>query len=244
MGIALKKTMGLLGRQLDDLLDLLYPPVCGLCGHPADSDDRLICQRCWESIEGPEAPYCSGCRQLLQDRLKCPVCHPAPMTVFSLGYYDGPLQTIVHDLKFKSLKPLANNIGRRLAERITPYLDRLKPDLIVPVPLHDSRWYGRGFNQSEEIAAGMGKILGIPVLGDVLYVARKTKQQARLPASQREANVRGAYAVDDPGAALDGKIVLLVDDVTTTGATLRENERVLLQASATKIVAAVAATAL
>jgi ComF family protein len=235
--------MGLLQRRVDDFLDLLYPPVCGLCGHPADSDDRLICNRCWELIEGPEAPYCSGCRQLLQDRLKCPACYPAPMIVFSLGYYDGLLQTILHDLKFKSLKPLANNIGRRLAERIAPYLDRLKLDLIVPVPLHDSRWYGRGFNQSEEIAVGMGKILGVPVLSDVLYAARKTKQQARLPASLREANVRGAYAVDDPSAVLAGKKILLVDDVTT-GATLRENERVLLRASAAKIVAAVAATAL
>lgn len=236
--------MRFLRRQIADALDIVYPPVCGICGNEADSDDRLVCGRCWERIRGPEAPYCSQCRQSLIDTLRCPTCRPAPMVVFTLGYFDGPLRTILHDLKFAGLRPLAKILGQRLAASAAAGLGRIDIDIVVPVPLHDSRRLRRGFNQSEDIACAMAEPLGLPVARELLYSTRKTRQQARLPAHLRELNVRDAYAVDDPTGELNGKTVLLVDDVTTTGATLRENERVLLAASARRVVAAVAATAL
>lgn len=165
------------------------------------------------------------------------------MIVFSLGYFDKHLQAVLHDLKYNGLKPLAIPLGQKLAALISEAGEELNIDLILPVPLHDSRQYKRGFNQAEEIGRALARELGIPLYDDILYVTRKTRQQARLPAHQREANVRGAFAVDDPRRKVEGKTVMIIDDVTTTGATLRENERVLKQASAAKIVAAVAATA-
>ena len=165
------------------------------------------------------------------------------MMVFSLGFFDSHLQSILHDLKYHSLRPLADTLGERLAEIIAPRLEKLNIDMIIPVPLHQSRLYRRGFNQSEEIARALGRCLTIPVRTEIIYAARKTRQQARLPADQREANVRGAYAVDDPSGSIRGKSILLLDDVTTTGATLRENHRILKASGAGKIVAAVAATA-
>ncbi len=226
-----------------DILDVVYPPVCGLCGRQADSEDGLVCRRCWEFIQGMEAPYCSGCRQLLFDSVTCPKCKPPPLVVFSLGYYEGHLQDIIHDLKFQFLKPLAVGLGERMADMIVPRSDRIRPDMVIPVPLHDSRRYYRGFNQAEELAREIAHRLDIPLQSDVLHMRRKTRQQARLPASQRETNVRGAFAVSDDRGLLPGRRVILVDDVTTTGATLRENARVLREAGVTKIVAAVAATA-
>lgn len=166
------------------------------------------------------------------------------MVVFSLGYYETRLQTIIHDLKFQGLKPLAVGLGRRLAELIAPKLDRIRVDMVIPVPLHDSRLYRRGFNQAEEIARETARRLDLPLQTALLITARNTRQQAKLPAAQREANVRGAFAVDDDAGILRGKRILLIDDVTTTGATLRENARVLSGAGAKKIVAGVAATAL
>jgi len=166
------------------------------------------------------------------------------MPIFSLGYYESHLQTILHDLKYQGLKPLADTIGRKLGEKIAIRKDDFGIDLILPVPLHDSRLYNRGFNQSEEIARAIGNCLDLPVESEILYAARKTKQQAKLPAHKREANVRGAFGVDDRDGLITGKTILLVDDVTTTGATLRENLRVLQEAGAGKIMAAVAATAL
>jgi ComF family protein len=165
------------------------------------------------------------------------------MAIFSLGYFDKQLQTILHDLKYNGLKPLAIPLGQKLANVIGAMEDKLKVDFILPVPLHGSRQYKRGFNQAEEIGRALAQELGLPIYNDILHVTRKTRQQARLPAHQREANVRGAFAIDDPKELIVGKNILVIDDVTTTGATLRENERILKQASATKIVAAVAATA-
>jgi ComF family protein len=225
------------------MLDVLYPPVCGLCGEPADSGDRLICGSCWDLIKGFDAPYCSGCRTLLFDRLSCRDCRSSPMIVFSLGYFDARIRTIIHDLKFGGLKPLAAGLGRGLADLIVPFVDRLKADFVIPVPLHESRRLSRGFNQAEEIAREISRRLDIPLETDILFNARKTKQQAKLPAARRAANVRGAFAVDDPNGILKGKRAILVDDVTTTGATLRENARVLKRAGAGKIIGAVAATA-
>jgi ComF family protein len=122
--------------------------------------------------------------------------------------------------------------------------DRMKLDCLIPVPLHESRMYIRGFNQSQAIAEGIGRRLNLPVYADILYMTRRTRQQARLPAHRRARNVRGAYAVDDPSGDIAAKRILLIDDITTTGATLRETARVLRLAGAGKIAAAVAATTL
>jgi competence protein ComFC len=243
MGDFVSKCSRLIKTEAGDLLDLIYPPVCGLCSLPADSGDRLVCQRCWNAVCGLEAPYCLECRQFLRNPLRCSFCGVSTLAVFSLGYFDGHLQTILHDLKFAGLKPLAGPLGRKLAQLIAGWTNIPVIDFIIPVPLHSSRKYIRGFNQAEEIAREIGLCLGIRLLTGVLRTTRKTRQQARLPAARRPANVRGAFAVDDETEILKGKTVLLVDDVTTTGATLRENARVLEEASVKRIVAAVAATA-
>jgi ComF family protein len=225
------------------LLDLVYPPVCGICGAPADSSDRLVCERCWESIQGLDAPYCVACRQFLTDGLDCPVCEDKQPVVFALGFYDETMQTLVHDLKFYGLKPLAESLGDRLARIIADYPKPVHLDVILPVPLHPSRRLARGFNQSEEIARSISERLAVPHDTAILYATRRTRQQARLSHRLRERNVRGAFAVDDQKEILKNAQVLLVDDVTTTGATLRENARVLFAAGAKSVVAAVVASA-
>ena len=226
------------------LLDVLYPPVCGLCGKPADSEDRLVCQKCWDAIEGLQAPYCSECKTFITAGKSCPTCRPAPLTIISLGYYDAGLQAIIHDLKFYGFRPLANQLGAKLAANIEKANVVDKIDAIIPVPLHPTRLLMRGFNQAEEIALAIGRKLGLPVIGDLLYLTRRTRQQARLSATERVINVRGAYAAGKKRDIIIGKAVLLVDDVTTTGATLRETARVLKKAGVKSIIAAVAATAL
>jgi len=230
-------------RQASDLLDLVYPPACGLCGLPAETDDKLICQRCWDQIEGLGAPYCATCRQLLPDKARCLTCPPSSLTVFTIGYYHSDLQEIIHDMKFGGLKPLAAALGRRLAVDMEPRWKECGIDLVVPVPLHHSRHQVRGFNQSAEIGRALARHFDLPFNEDIIYSARKTRQQSKLPASRREANVRGAFAVEDKRGGLRGKTVLIVDDVTTTGATLRENQRIILEAGARSVFAATAASA-
>ncbi len=232
----------LLVQQGEGILDLIYPPACGICGHQADSPDRLICRSCWSLGEGPPEPFCLTCRRYLVGTLTC-TCPPPTIVVFSIGPYDGPLKKILHDLKFAGLKPLAATIGRKLAERLQAGRRELGLDLIIPVPLHDSRLWKRGFNQAGEIACAIGRPLNLPVESEILYLTRKTHQQAKLAAEEREANIRGAYGVNDPQGRLAGRGILLVDDITTTGATLREVVRVLTVAGAVRVLAAVAAAA-
>ncbi len=110
-------------------------------------------------------------------------------------------------------------------------------DAAVPVPLHRSRERTRGFNQARELA----RHLGVP-LADVLVRSRKTEAQADLPAGRRHANVRGAFALR-PGASVDGAVVVLVDDVSTTGATLNACAAALLDAGAGEVRALTAARA-
>jgi ComF family protein len=230
-----------LKRQINDFLDFVYPPVCGLCGHPADSDDRLVCRSCWGLLTTIEVPFCLNCHEFIMTGAVCHNCNEYALTVFSLSVYDDTCRAIIHDLKFGCLKPLAAAIGSQLAVLIDNKRQSLKLDMIVPVPLHSSRLYHRGFNQAEEIGREIGRCLDIPIRPDVLYLTRKTRQQSRLSAKQREINVRGAYAVAEP-EAIQGKSILLVDDITTTGATLKETVGVLKRAGARRVTAAVAAT--
>ncbi len=232
-----------LAGQWHDLLDLIYPPVCGLCGKLADSDDRLICEFCWSGVKGLEAPYCSTCQVFLRSKPFCTRCDEPSMTVYSLGYFDNQMQTILHDLKYRQLKPLGPILGQKLADLISRSSASPTFDLILAVPLHHSRQYKRGFNQAEEIASGIAAGIEVATIFSLLHATRKTRQQAKLPASRREENVRDAYTVIDPDHILENKTVLLVDDVTTTGATLRENRRVILDAGARMVLTAVAATA-
>jgi ComF family protein len=231
----------ILRHQINDLLDFIYPPVCGLCGRPADSDDRLVCRSCWGLLTTIEEPFCLNCREFIQTGTLCRNCGDDALTVFSLGVYDDTLRSIIHDLKFGCLKPLGIAIGTQLSDIIGDKCQYLKFDMIVPVPLHESRLYLRGFNQAEVIGREIARGIGIPCRPEVLAMTRRTRQQARLTAPQREINVRGAYAVI-ASETVRGKSILIVDDITTTGATLREVARMLKKAGAGRVTAAVAAT--
>lgn len=231
----------LISELFQDFLDLLFPPVCGLCGQKADTPDRLVCQQCLDKIPGLPDPYCSHCRIVLGESSTCPDCRNSSFPVFTLGPYNESLKQLVHDLKFAGLKPLGPLMGRKIAGLISDRKISLYFDYIIPIPLYPGRFYKRGYNQSEEIARGVSESLNVELLTDILYMSHKTRQQARLPAYKRISNIKDAFSVDD-SIQLEDKSVLLIDDVTTTGETLKEAARVLLEAGVSRIVAATIAT--
>lgn len=153
----------------------------------------------------------------------------------AIGAYEGSLRAIVHALKYHRRVSIARPLGALMRQHGAPVLQGA--DLCVPVPLHPFRMWRRGFNQAAELA----RHLGLPVV-PALRRRRHTRSQTDLPAVKRRANVRGAFA---PGRRADvrGAIVVLVDDVSTTGATLDACARVLLGEGAAEVRALTAARA-
>lgn len=160
----------------------------------------------------------------------------------AVGEYEGRLKEMIHALKYERRRSIAPPLGALMRECSAPLLDQA--DIVVPVPLHPRRAYQRGFNQADDLA----RQLGLPVM-HLLQRTRHTQSQIELPKHQREENVKGAFAltngtplVPNPQSLItDGCIIVLVDDVSTTGATLDACARVLKAAGASEVRAVTAA---
>lgn len=153
----------------------------------------------------------------------------------SAGLYEGALREIVHAFKYEGRRSLANPLGALMRETGPAVLQGC--DCSVPVPLHPWRRMRRGFNQARDLAARLDR-----PIADALWRVRSTKSQMSLPADARGTNIRGAFMCS-PFVSVEDQVVVLVDDVRTTGATLDECAKVLLRAGALEVRALVAAMA-
>lgn len=200
---------------------------CPVCGRLMESGS--LCPDCAHALRPRTGGYCPQCASLFGDGDEppalCPECvhEPPPWeTVHFHNAYADTLRTLILSYKFKRglgrtrlLADLAVNAFKRGG---TP-----PPDVIIPVPLHTRRLLSRGFNQSLEIANELGRTLDRPVLKTALTRIRHTPPQTRLGRTARRENIRNAFTVDHTQVA--HRTILLVDDVYTTGATLRECAR-------------------
>jgi len=176
----------------------------------------------------------------------CQQAEPPFAKAAAYGSYEGGLRELIHLLKYEQVRPAANVLGRMLAEVIEDLAPRFSgPVLVVPVPLSPRKLRQRSFNQSELIARAALKLKyvdSVVLAPAVLQRRRETQSQTGLSRHQRQENVRGAFAVTNP-EEVDGREILLVDDVLTTGTTVSECARVLRRSGASKIwVATVART--
>ena len=147
--------------------------------------------------------------------------------VYFIGAYEGVLEKAIKLLKFRLKKRIARYLSDIMANH-NPFRDF---DLIIPVPLHKHRLDERGFNQSELIAAEISKRSGAPLVGDCLIRIKDTKHQFELGRAERLSNLNGAFAINDP-QTVKGKRILLIDDIYTTGSTIGECRRCLLESGA------------
>jgi ComF family protein len=214
------------------ILSAVFAPPCAVCERVLDQPlDGAVCARCWGAIVTSSATL-QGSGLIT--------------AASAIGEYDGVLREIIHALKYQGRRSTASRLAALMAERGAAIL--AGADAVVPVPLHSRRERERGFNQASDLARG----LGIAVL-PVLRRTHSTRPQVELPAAERHRNVKDAFEVigrsngigrslhrrDRPDLA--GKILVLVDDVTTTGATLEACARVLKTAGAAEIRALTAA---
>lgn len=217
---------------LRPLLDLLFPPLCHACkgaippaGANESSPRPLICADCLGKISFISSPLCTVCgapfATVCGDHA-CGACltHPPFHTCRSAAVLGGPLQELIHRFKYGDKPHLGEPLGLLACQTLAEFMREAAPDCVVPVPLHKKRLRQRGYNQSQLIGEVLGRRLKVPQVVGNLRRLRWTESQTGLDAGDRATNVRGAFAVREP-AALAGRRVLLVDDVLTTGSTMR-----------------------
>jgi ComF family protein len=233
-----------LSRWLDPLLDLVFPAICPVCATRSDAPGhRPFCAPCWTALPigvGPGCPVCGEPFPGLGSGLPCEACRRAPPPYAfarAVAPYQDGMRDAIHALKYGARSVVATPLARLLAEAgpgVLPAPPGEWADGLVPVPLHPARLAERGFNQAELLAAPCGVAWRRPVLGRALIRTRATRPQTDLDAAARRANVRDAFRVARP-AEVEGRRLLLVDDVLTTGATARAAARALRAAGATAV---------
>jgi ComF family protein len=238
-------TGGLRARAeaLGKLVELLvFPSVCRLCGSILDQPgERIVCRDCLGRLVPRRGPVCPVCGRFLDGAGEAHPCgrcvesRPAFSFHRSCGAYAGTLRDVVLLFKYRRCAPLSGPLARFAEDALASEPSLWEgADALVPVPLHRARRRDRGFNQSRLLARDLAKARGMSVLGGALVKTRNAPPQAGLGAAERERNVVAAYAVKRPDR-IKGKTLVVVDDVTTTGATLRECARVLMDAGAKEV---------
>jgi len=214
-------------------LDIIFPKRCVDCGKVGD----FVCYDCATKIEIIKTltcPMCGKINKFGQICLRCRAKHGLVLEgLFSSARYDaGPTKEMIHHFKYSGFTEL----GISLTEMIYQSLHNKLPNgpfVIVPVPLHKNREGKRGFNQSELIARELSRRLDLPG-GCALARVKDTRAQVNLNKELRLNNLVGAFACDDP-SFIEGKNVLLIDDVATTLTTLNECAKVLKESGAKKV---------
>jgi competence protein ComFC len=191
-------------------------------------------------------PYCQKCGRPIREGGLCRVCRKYGRSYTkhrAVGIYDGVLAEAVKSLKYRSRMSISRRLGRMMSTIALADAEMREAELIVPVPLHRVRERERGFNQTLLLAREISKEMGVPVVERVLVRKRYTRQQTTLSRKERRPNVAGAFNVLDSGP-IEDKRILLIDDVTTTGATLEECAALLNEAGALAVYCLSAAIAL
>ena len=228
---------GLAGRAL---ADLIVPPVCLACQKPLGSHDAL-CASCWRQVRFIRAPLC--------DRLGIPMPFDTGGIIISgaalkdppdfdraraVAHFDRVIRDLIHKFKYGDRHDARRLFGRWLAVTGAELL--AEADVIIPVPLHRWRLLGRKFNQAGILAHEVGLLAQVPCEPLILRRGKPTASQVRLTQAERRRNLAGAFQVlprDRP--RLDGRRVLLIDDVITTGSTVGACARVLKRAGAARV---------
>ena len=241
-----------LRSPLDVVSCVLLPASCHLCGSPLPQLSPVpVCDVCWAEMPASDARVCVRCgdavwHESAENSVQCRACRLAPppfVGAVSAGLYGRELKAAVHALKYEGFRAIADGLGELLASAVAQIAPPVGPAqlLVVPVPLHRARQQQRGFNQADLLADQAVAALRtshpewqLRLQANTLQRMRATSTQAGLTPRQRRINLRAAFRVAG-AAAIEGKSILLVDDIMTTGATARAASKALIDAGAKEV---------
>ena len=238
----------LIPRAANALMAAALAPACAVCDALLDEPlSGCVCRTCCRSILPITPPICDRCGDPIARQNQsliptpqslCSRCHAGASAISrarSVGEYEGTLREIIHALKYSRRHSLARPIAERMRQRGSELLEQA--DCVVPVPLHWRRRHQRGFNQSQMLARHLG-----PPVVEALFRRQHTRPQVELAADVRHSNVANAFALRRWfGSRVAGRRLVIVDDVSTTGATLEACARVLKEGGASEVYALTAA---
>lgn len=240
--------MDMLARVWNAALDVLFPPACVACGIKTSATDPYpsFCRQCAESVilrDGFSCPTCCARIPTLSGR-----CHAAAFPLAAAVSYAGAAAELVHAAKYRgiasAIDPMAGMLAAYTANLVARAEFSFAQAALVPIPLHKSRERARGYNQAHLLAERAACSLGIDIpVVDALVRIRETVPQIKCKKpSDRERNITGAFSCD-PHLILPYEYLIIADDVTTSGATLREAFRALKKAGARHVAGLVFAKA-
>lgn len=198
------------------IADVLSPRICPICGQVL-AYEEYVCEPCFRRLERTEQAVMT---ENITEDLFYRERHFVRGGAWLFFHHSGPVRPLIHSLKFRDNPHLGEWLGMQAAREWLKYDFFDEIDYIVPVPLHPKRLRERGYNQAEYIAHGISRVTGIPVDTEHLFRREYTLQQALKDSMERNRNVQGVFVVEHP-EEMFRKRLLLVDDVITTGATLR-----------------------
>ncbi|MEE9399311.1 MAG: ComF family protein [Dehalococcoidales bacterium] len=197
-------------------LDLIFPRYCVGCG----KEGSFLCDSCCQSLPRIRPPLCPRCGRPHPSGILCPSCvnwAAAIDGIRSPYRFDGVMREAIHQLKYRNLRALVVTLTELLKDFLVS--NPLPAEVLVPVPLHPKRLKERGYNQSGLLARELAKLIDLPVMGDCLIRQRHAPPQAKTSTvDERRSNIADAFACRN--RKLQDKQVLLIDDVSTSGATL------------------------
>jgi ComF family protein len=231
---------GVANKVLNWPARILFPPVCAGCRRHV-SQPGVLCGACWPKLRLLERPWCPVMgtpfiHDMGEGFLSAEaIADPPPFErARAAASYSGVARNMVQGLKYQDRTDLAPWMARWMARAGAELL--AEADIIVPVPLYWQRFFKRQFNQSAELGRALSRLCGRPMAPTAVLRVKATRPQVGLERQQREDNVRAAFKVPDEARILiEGRRVLLVDDVYTTGATVRAVSKVLLKGGASAV---------
>jgi ComF family protein len=217
--------------SLQAVAHLFYPQLCAGCGNDLHSKGQVICLRCLD-----EVPVTNFHLHAANPVEKIFWGRVAVTTATSYTYFtkDSMMQLLLHGLKYQGKKETGIFFGRKIGSALLQCNRFIDIDAIIPVPLHPKKEKARGYNQATMIAEGISEKMQLPLWGSALYRTGASETQTHKTRVERWNNIAGLFSVKN-GKQLEGKHVLLVDDVITTGATLEACAAALLKVKDTRV---------